>query len=221
MFKTAIEQIPGRQTLWEQTAQRLQTLIANGTIAPGTRLTEHALAEQLGVSRAPLREAIRHLMNIGLLVSEPYKGVRVLELTPEGLHQLYEYRTGIEQMAFRSLWPKRSEQSFHDLDRRHAALLEAIDSGDSALAIERELELHQWCYELSGNALLVDAWARVKPHLCCYFVLHQRAHNRAGPARGSHDRYLEFAKGESLPAALDFIEQHMKQGFDQVIRHLR
>lgn len=221
MFTTDIEQIPGRQTLWEQTAQRLQTLIADGTIAPGTRLTENALAQQLGVSRAPLREAIRHLMNIGLLISEPYKGVRVLELTPDGLYQLYEYRTGIEQMAFRSLWPKRTTENLANLDDRHAKLLAAIDDNDSSQAIDRELDLHQWCYEISDNSLLMDAWARVKPHLRCYFVLHQRAHNRPGPARQSHDSYLEHAKGESLSAMLTFIERHMKQGFDQVIAHIR
>ncbi|WFF41753.1 GntR family transcriptional regulator [Salinicola endophyticus] len=220
MFSTDIAQIPARQTLWEQTAQRLQTLIANGTIAPGTRLTENALAQQLGVSRAPLREAIRHLMNIGLLISEPYKGVRVLELTPDGLHQLYEYRTGLEQMAFKGLWHKRTAASFDDLDQRHARLLEAIDAGDGALAIDRELALHQWCYELSGNPLLLDAWSRIKPHLQCYFVLHQRAHKRAGPARQSHDSYLEHAKGDSLEATLAYIARHMKQGFEQVIQTL-
>ena len=216
-----IDQIPGRQPLWEQTVERLQTLIANGSIPPGTRLPETALAQQLGVSRAPLREAIRHLMNIGLLISEPYKGVRVMELTPAGLQELYEYRTGIEQTAFRIMWSKRTPAAIADLDQRHQKLLNAIDTGDGTGAIEHELKLHEWCYQLSGNQLLMDAWQRIRPHLQCYFVLHQRAHDRAGPARDSHDAYLAHIKGDSLDDALTFIEHHMKQGFAQVLQYVR
>ncbi len=147
----------------------------------------------MGVSRAPLREALRDLVNVGLLFSVPYRGVHVRSITPKDLEEIHSLRVALEQLAFRECWTKRSEAALQDLRERNALLTQTITQRtDANLAIEQELYLHSWCFELSGHALLLQSWERLKPNLHLYFSLHQHAHDRPGPLRQAHDPYLRF-----------------------------
>ncbi|MBE2167552.1 MULTISPECIES: GntR family transcriptional regulator [Cobetia] len=204
-------------TLWSGVAEQIQDLIASGTLVPGMKLTEAYLSKALGVSRVPVREALRHLLSTGLLVSEPYKGVRVRHFDHAHLAQLYAYRAGLERMAFNILWPIKTVQMTDELIRRQHALSDAIGRRDSEGAIIAELHLHGWCHEVSGNEFLLADWERIRPHLQCYFVLHQRAHQRPGPSREAHDRYVALATGDSLPDMLAHIDEHMHQGMSKVL----
>ncbi len=200
------------QTRRGQIVRKLRDLIIGAEIEPGTRLTEIDLANSLGVSRAPLREAIRELVDTGLLQSVPYKGLFVRTITRRDIEELYSLRTALEQFAFRQAWEKRSKDNCDDLRERNKKLIAAVEAKDSLAAIELELGLHSWCYELSGHSLLQSDWERMKQNLQFYFTLHQKAHGRAGPLRESHDIYVACACGDDLKAMLDHLETHMQQG---------
>lgn len=205
-------------TLRGRTVDQLKGLIVSGDIQPGTRLTENDLARALGISRGPLREAVRELVDIGLLVSRPYKGLFVRSVTRKDLEEVYSLRTALEQLAFRQCWDRRTAEAREDIHRRHRALTEVIDGGvDPFGAIERELELHSWCYELSAHALLLGSWQRLRPNLQFYFAIHQQAHGRAGPDRNAHDLYIELACGNDLDAMLAHLEDHMRQGLKKTM----
>lgn len=198
-----------------QIVRRLRQLIVNGNVSPGERLTETRLATQLGVSRAPLREAIRELVESGLVESTPYKGLFVRSVTRRDLEELYSLRATLEQFAIQQCWAKRTPQALADLQRRHMALQTEIDlNRDKESAIELELALHSWCYELSNHALLQKTWEQMKPNLQFYFTLHQKAHNRPGPQRGAHDVYVRCAIGDNMQDMLDHLETHMRQGLE-------
>lgn len=200
-------------TLRGQTVDQLKELIVSGKLEAGSRLTESDLANALGISRGPLREAVRELVDIGLLVSQPYKGLFVRSVTKKDLEEVYSLRTTLEQFAFRQCWPNRSDDAVADLRQRNATLTNVIDGdADPYGAIERELELHSWCYELSGHALLLKSWQRLLPNLQFYFAMHQQAHGRSGPRRKAHDTYIELACGADLGAMLAHLEEHMRQG---------
>ncbi len=206
------------RTRRSQIVSRLRELIVTGQVEPGGRLTEADLAERLGVSRAPLREAIRELVESGLVVSEPYKGLFVRSVTRRDLEELYSLRTALEQFAFRQAWPLRTKAAKRDLLDRNTALDAAIAAGDDPRrAIELELRLHSWCYELSGHSLLNQTWMRMLPNLQFYFTLHQKAHKRPGPLREAHDLYVRLACGEDLEAMLAHLEKHMRQGLETTL----
>ncbi|MBO6814361.1 MAG: GntR family transcriptional regulator [Rhizobiaceae bacterium] len=202
-----------------QIVRRLRELIVKGSVEPGQKLTETQLAEKLGVSRAPLREAIRELVESGLVESIPYKGLFVRNVTRRDLEELYSLRTALEQFAFRECWENRTETAKQDLIRRHDALIEEIANGkDPQRAIELELVLHSWCYELSGHKLLLKSWEQMKPNLQFYFILHQKAHNRCGPLREAHDIYVKSAIGDDLDAMLGHLHDHMRQGLQRTLK---
>ncbi|WP_157474371.1 GntR family transcriptional regulator [Leucothrix mucor] len=200
-------------TLRQRVVTKLRALIVSGDLAPGQRLTETKLATALNISRAPLREAIRELVDIGLLVSLPYKGLFVKTVTRDDLEEIYSLRTALEKLAFEQCWDKRTEAACEDLRRRNAELVRTIDSDEAPLLnIEQELTLHSWCFELAGHKLLMQAWERMKPNLQLYFTLHQQAHNRKGPSRDAHDEYVRLACGDDLNAMTEYLSSHMRQG---------
>lgn len=202
-------------------ADRLREMIVSGDVAAGARLTEVDLSEQLGVSRASLREAARELVECGLLVSVPYRGLFVRSFTRRDLEELYSFRTTLEKFAFRECWDRRSDVALDDLRRRNDDLAETVEAGnDPARAIELELALHNWCYELSDHRLLQEAWTRLRPNLQFYFTLHQRAHQRPGPLKTAHAVYVECACGDDLALMLDHIDAHMRQGLERTLGFL-
>ena len=202
-------------TIRGQVLAKLKDYIVSGELKPDHRLTEQELASSLQVSRGPLREAIRELVEIGLIVSIPYKGIFVRSITRKDLAELYSLRTLLERFAFQQCWDKRNAHALRDLQARNNALIRTVDEGsDAILAIEQELILHSWCYELSDHALLLKTWERVKPNLKFYFSLHQHAHSRRGPFRQSHDVYVNLACGQELQAMLDHLQEHMRQGLE-------
>jgi|TARA_B110000495_G_scaffold50802_1_gene42578 DNA-binding GntR family transcriptional regulator len=202
-------------TLRGRTTTHLKQLIVTGELQPGTRLTELGLADALGISRGPLREAIRELVDIGLVVSEPYKGLFVRQVTRKDLEEIYSLRTSLEQFAFRECWNKRDLSALADLKQRNAKLSATVKAGQDRLrVIEDELHLHSWSYELSGHQLLLQSWNRLMPNLQFYFAMHQQAHDRPGPKRHAHDIYLELACGDDLEAMLEHLLDHMRQGLE-------
>ncbi len=204
------------KTLRAQVAQQILSMVTGGHFLPGQRLTEISLSTQLQVSRAPLREAIRELVDGGILISEPYKGLRVRPVSVQDLEELYSMRTALEQFAFRLAWNKRSEAALQDLGDRYDRLIEVQTSGDQAKTVDCELAFHSWVYELSGHALLQSQWQRLLPLVQIYMSLHFKTHGSHGQFKHMTTEYLELARGTSLDAIQDHIVEHMQQGLASV-----
>ncbi|KAF0677021.1 GntR family transcriptional regulator [Profundibacterium mesophilum] len=201
----------------EMIVRSVRDLIVSGAVAPGARLTETQLAAQLGVSRGPLREAIRDLVESGLVVSLPYKGLFVRAFTRRDLEELYSFRTTLEKMAFCECWHRRDTAACAELVARHEALSRAAEEERGAEVIELELALHSWCYELADHRLLSNAWQRLRPNLHFYFALHHRLGPGASLRREIHETYLACALGDDLDAMLTHVEAHMRQGLERTL----
>lgn len=201
-----------RSTFREQISVKLREAIMNGSLAPGSQIVESRLASQFGVSRGPLREAIRELINEGLLVSRSYTSTFVIDLSKDDVQEIYSIRTVLETFAFELVWETRDDWFRDEIKRRHAALLETIDCGADDESIAAELSLHSLVYEASQHKLLVSMWNGLKGRLQIYWAAHHRAHGIRGPKRESHDQYVALALGDDLNAMKAEISDHMKRG---------
>jgi DNA-binding GntR family transcriptional regulator len=215
-----IERLP-KSTLRAHIAERLRTAILAGDIAPGSALVETALSKRFEVSRGPLREALRQLIEEGLLVTVPYTGTHVASLSVADVREIYSLRTALEVFAFDQVWDRRDERFRAELGRRNEALIATIDSGDDRASISTELALHGLVYEASGHKLLQRAWHGLRGRLQLYWAAHHRAHGRRGPRRDSHDSYIEAALGDDLEAMRLEIADHMRRGAEQTEKFLR
>ncbi len=210
-----------RLTLRDRAASALREAILSGRLEPGAAVVELGIARELGISRAPLREAIRELLDEGLLVQpRAWGGVSVAPLDAKVARELYTLRTALEVFAYEQLWPRRDRAFRTELTRRHAALNAAIDAGDDTASIEAELALHGLAYEAAGHGLLLSAWGGLRGRLQLYWAAHHRAHGRSGPRRDAHDDYLRLALGDDAEALKQELHHHMQRGLCTVLRFL-
>lgn len=203
-----------RETMRAQIVAVLRRAILTGELEPGAQLVENDLAMRLGASRGPLREAMRQLVEEGLLVSIPYSGTRVVDISIQDINDIYAMRTCLEQFAFEQIWDRRGAEFRDELIRRNAVLKDAIDRADGVAAIEAELDLHGLAYEHAGNRILLNSWTGLRGHLQMYWASHHRAHGTTGPRRESHDDYVRHALGNSLGALQDELRNHMRRGLE-------
>ena len=208
-------------TLRDRTLRSIKAAILAGELSPGSQLNEVALAERLSVSRGPVREALRELVTENLVTAIPYRGSFVATLTLRDVEEMFSMRTVLESFAFKLAWPRRGVRFFDDLRERHLRLLETIDAGDFAEAIEAELHLHDLVYAWSDHTILQQSWEVLRNKLQFYFAAHQRAHGRSGPARDGDTRYVELACGEDLDAMLAELYLHMQKGLARVREYVR
>lgn len=214
-----ISKVP-RVTFRDHVAERLRAAILTGELLPGSALVETTLADRFSVSRAPLREALRQLVEEGLIVTVPYTGTHVVDLTVADVREIHSMRTTLERFAFEQVWPYRDAAFGRELRRRNAALAKTIDEGDDLASIAAELELHSLVYEASGHRLLHRSWIGLRGRLQLYWAAHHRAHGKRGPRRDAHDSYITVALGDDLAAMQAEVGRHMQRGARQTEQFL-
>lgn len=162
-----------------------------------------------------MREALRHLIDEGLLVTVPYTGTYVASLSLDDVSEIFSLRVELEIFAFRLVWDRRDAEFFAELKRRHQALLNCIAAVDGQGSIVAELALHSFPYEASGHKILESVWRGLKSRLQLYWATYYRAHGRAGPTPEAHVRYVELAMGDDFDALANEVRAHMLQGFPE------
>lgn len=200
-------------TLRERVVAVLRKEIVGGALPPGAQLVESRLADQLQVSRGPVREAIRQLVEEGLLESVAYRGTFVRTLTVRDVEEIYSFRAVLDKFAFRITWDERDATFFSELGRRHAALKHAIEDDDVMEAVARELELHSLVYERAQHRLLQDSWRDLRGTIHFCLALHHQAHK---PVLDAHDEYVEAAQGASRAHMNRAIDRHLKAGLGRI-----
>lgn len=161
------------RTLVHQVIDALVAGASEGLILPGDRIIETDLAEQLGVSRVPVREALRVLESQGIVVNEPYKGIRLTPVTRERIDQLIEVRVALETTAaVRAIRLKRN-------DALHLQELESIVREMEAMAARNDVfgfatadtAFHRALCGYAGNDVLSDMWEMLARQMTIIFGL--------------------------------------------------
>jgi DNA-binding GntR family transcriptional regulator len=185
---------------------RLSREILSGRTDPGERLIEEQLTRRLGISRAPLREALRLLAQQGLVEHIPRRGVRVATLSDDDVRELYEVRDVLERHAVVAIRPGV------DLGGLHAALevmSKATDAGDRLAIADAHRRFHVEVVALGGNRQLCSLYESVLVRLQLYMAVNLRREAEvAEPADGVHRHEKLLAAvasgdGEAIIAALN------------------
>jgi DNA-binding GntR family transcriptional regulator len=131
--------------------------ILNGAYQPGERIVETRVAREFGVSQGPVREALRELESLRLVVSEPFVGVRVRAITPEELGEIYPVRSGLEEVAARTAAP-RFAGAVEPLERELAEMRRIAAFGAVHDFMLHDVQFHRLIVERSGNRTLLELW---------------------------------------------------------------
>lgn len=196
----------------DHVAAALRRSILAGQIAPGTQLVESGLAAQFGVSRGLLREAVRELIETGLVVNRPYAGTFVTEVNGRVLRDVYEVRRVLERQAYISIWPHRDKSFRDELRSRFDLMMSAVDSGDLQEEIRAEAHFHGLVFERCGNHLMPSFWQQMTQKIQLGFAVCQIAHAPKMDFQENHGLFLEKALGEDLMEMLEELEIHLERG---------
>ncbi len=150
-----------RTSLRTQIKEILLARILNGEYQPGDRLVEMQIAQEFGISQAPVRESLRELEALGFVESEPYRGTRVRAVTKAELTEIYPVRAALEEVAAR-MAAQRLAGKVEALAAELAAMHQAAEKGDLYEQVQHDVEFHRLIVEASGNRVLQDVWRSLR-----------------------------------------------------------
>jgi DNA-binding GntR family transcriptional regulator len=202
----------------------LREAIWTGVLKPGQRLSENWLAGELGVSRPPLREAIRVLEQEGLVVSIPRRGSFVRTLAGQDISEIYTVRCALEGMAAELAM----DAPVHELERLDGMVLQVetwdgVSGGQLREVVDRDFEFHRALVNLSGNARLVAMWEQIAGQLRLALTLVDPAFFQPDYIESTHRplvaaiRQGDRAKVQRLSRTLLDVGRNLKDRWDSQV----
>lgn len=178
--------------LGEQLADRLRSQIIRGDVAPGTHLVEDSLAVEYGVSRGPVRDALRTLQGEGLLESRR-RGYFTKAFTSSDIDDLYEIRGAAEHLACRLAMQRGGNGAWSIAQGHLEAMGKAADRGDARAYARADLDFHTAFYIHSGNARLLALWQQFQPTFATLLDITNAQDEDLHPSYGDHVELLTLA----------------------------
>ena len=148
----------------------LREAILKGELRPGERLMEIQLANKLGVSRTPIREAIHMLEQEGLVVTMPRKGAEVAKMTLKDMEDVLEIRAALDELASHVACQRITEEQLSRLKDRKQDFEHSLRSGDVKLIAEADVRFHDVIYEATGNPKLINLLSNLREQIYRYRV---------------------------------------------------
>lgn len=151
-----------RNVMREQIKQLVIQRILDGAYRPGDRVVELQLVQELGVSQAPVREALRDLEAMRFIESEPYRGARVREVTPHELNETYPVRAALEELAGQLAAARVDDEIFQLLEVEMGQMGQAAADGDQRRLLVHDARFHEIVVETAANGVLLDSWSGLR-----------------------------------------------------------
>lgn len=160
-----------QESLTEQTERALRDMVVRGRFQPGDRIVEREVSEQLGVSRVPVREALRRLEHQGFVTTAPHRGAVVRTMSLTDVEDLFDLRIGLDRMAAEAAAHRHASGEVHEgLAHATARAEEATAAGGEA-TITANAHFHDQLLAASGNPLLVHVAAPVQARTRWLFAM--------------------------------------------------
>jgi DNA-binding GntR family transcriptional regulator len=193
--------------------------VLEGHLRPGEILVETALGKRFGVSRTPIREALRMLEQDGVL-ERVNRGMRVRQTSSEEVLEIYGVRIILEAATARDAAARRSDYDLATLDRIFRSMAEAKGAAPPELAgINRSF--HRAIWQAAGNRTLIDLLERLAVHLRRYPATTYQRHGRWEEALEEHRQILEAIRDRDPDRAAHVAERHMQASRDVRIDMIR
>jgi DNA-binding GntR family transcriptional regulator len=206
-----------QESLVELATAEIKRLIVAGELEPGDRLYEPRLAEQLGISRPPLREALRALAAQHVLEQTPRRGYRVVELTAHDIDEIYSLRNALEQFALSYAVPLLPSRSLDPLEQAMKDMWAASDAADPGGIVLSNRAFHEALVDLAGHRRLSQTYRTLmdQMQLCMSRNLRREAQEAGDLAEGCrrHERLLESLRAGDREQILAAMEAHGERSY--------
>ena len=197
----------------------LRRAILKGELEPGERLMEIALANKLGVSRTPIREAIRKLELEGLVVMIPRKGAEVAEITEKNLRDVLEVRCALEELAVQLACDRMDEEGVREL-RAAAETFESILNSDDITQMA-DVAFHDIIYAATDNRRLIQLLNNLREQMYRYRIEYLKKKECYPQLLNEHQTIIDAIAGHDKELATKFTSQHIKNQAETVVGTIR
>ena len=200
--------------------QTLRQAILYGELKPGERLMEIALANRLGVSRTPVREAIRMLELEGLVVMEPRKGAHVAQITEKDLNDVLDVRLGLEELVVQFASERITEEDLQNLKAAEEEFEQSMQRNDLVALAAADVKFHEVIYQATHNQRLVQMINNIKEQMYRYRMEYLKDVKVRETLVKEHRQLLQALEEHCQESAEDSIRAHIQNQQDAIRREL-
>ena len=202
----------------------LRQAILRGELKPGERLMEIRLANQLGVSRTPIREAIRMLELDGLVIMVPRKGAQVAQITEKDLNDVLEVRLGLEELAVKLACQRITEselQKLYQASRSFEQMLETTETDDLQKLAQADVAFHDVIYQATNNERLIQLLNNLREQMYRYRMEYLKEPGTHKLLLKEHEAIYSALKKHDKAEAGSAIRIHIENQRRSIISSLR
>jgi DNA-binding GntR family transcriptional regulator len=210
--------LSNRRSLSEDVVDLLRAALVRGAFAPGQHLNEAGLAEKLGVSRGPIREAFVQLEREGLLTLERHRGARVTVLSQTDIDEIYELRKALERLAVERAVRFATDDDFAALAEVVDQLRTAVEAVDVDGVVALDVRFHDLIYVAAHHSRLYLSWSTLRPQIETF--LHSRStdtRDYLDKAVREHTEILDVLRSKSKRNATRLIDSHIRASYDRLL----
>lgn len=184
--------------------------VVNGELKPGDRITELEWAKIFNTSQAPVREAIRDLEAMGVVVSIPFKGAFVREMTVKDLKDIHQIRIGLEGVALKNAILKASDQDIENVKSIFCLMTEYAKNGQKEEFIKEDIHFHEKIVELADTTELMKMWKMCNVELWTAFNV-QMSQSDLVKFAVSHKEILDVLEKRQTRRAFEVMDEHFTE----------
>ncbi len=199
----------------------LRQAILKGELEPGERLMEIQLAERLGVSRTPIREAIRKLELEGLVLMIPRRGAEVAKISEKNLRDVLEVRRSLEELAIDLACQRIQEEELETLREAQKEFAAAIAAGDAMEIAQTDEKFHEIIYSGTGNQKLMQILSNLREQMYRYRLEYIKDANKRQILLVEHEQILKALSLRHVQEAKLAVREHIDNQEITVLKNLK
>ncbi len=208
------------KSLRDHVAENIRRAIEAGVLKPRDRLVEAEIAAQMGISRAPVREAIRLLEQEGFVTTTPRKGTFIVELERQDIEEIYSLRSALEGLAVKMALPHLDATEMDALESLVNDMREAAEARDMPRLVEADLAFHQRIVVLSGHNRLMQDWLRMSTQLRLFFAVKDQLYENTRDIAETHQPLLDALRARDVDVAQRVLTEHIVEAGQLVLTRL-
>ncbi len=214
-------QLDAYKPLRDVVSEALRQAIKDGILKPGERLMEIRLAEELGVSRTPIREAIRKLELEGFVVMVPRRGTYVADISLKDISQVFEIRGALEELAAGLAAERITTDELENLERILVEINEYMERGDFDKIVDADVRFHDALYHASRNQRLVDILNNLREQMLRFRSISMHYPGRLAATWEEHRQMVENIANHNSAMARKVAKKHMENSEKTLLKGIR
>ncbi|MGE5632324.1 MAG: GntR family transcriptional regulator [Caulobacteraceae bacterium] len=205
---------PLREIVFES----IRSAIISGVLKPGERLMEVQMAEKMGVSRTPIREAIRKLELEGLVIMIPRKGAYVADLSLKDITDVLELRAALESLACGLAALRITEEEIEELEMIAVQFHHAIENDDFEEMVQKDIEFHDKIFKATRNEKLLQINNNLREQVQRFRIMYIKKSNKSKELSKEHYEIAEAIANRNIDLAERLAKAHIENAENYIMK---